>query len=158
MKRKMILFPFHLLLLLYITHSSIPIVFSLFNIPENNFKGGWLLIQIKCDELTPLKIDSKHAGDYHSMFIPWCLDDSHLCDETTRWWLLWHEYTNNKSNVPIYDARMLCGPKRKPDPNKYILWTDSIDLTDPSSYLYSTFHFNSRSHMVRQYIKLTHWE
>ena len=37
------------------------------------------------------------------------------------WWPLWHEYKNDRNNVPIYDVCMFFGPKRKPDPDKYIL-------------------------------------
>ena len=29
---------------------------------------------------------------------------------------------------------MLFGPKRESDPSKYILWTDSVHLTDSSYY------------------------
>ena len=34
---------------------------------------------------------------------------------------LWHEYKNDSNNFPIYGDRMLFDPKRKPNPNKYIL-------------------------------------
>ena len=55
---------------------------------------------------------------------------------------------------------MLFGPKRKPNPSKYILWTDSVHLTDSSCYLYVPFNFDSHSDMItsKQYITLTHWE
>ena len=55
---------------------------------------------------------------------------------------------------------MLFGPKRKPDSNKYILWTDSVHLTDPSCYLNVPFNFDSHSDVItaKQHVTLTHWE
>ena len=55
---------------------------------------------------------------------------------------------------------MLFGPKRKPDLSKYILWTDSVHLTDSSCYLHGPFKFDSYSDVITatQNIALTHWE
>ena len=52
------------------------------------------------------------------------------------------------------------GPKRKPDSNKYILWKDSVHLTDPSCYLHDPFNFDSHSDVItpNQHVALTHWE
>ena len=62
--------------------------------------------------------------------------------------------------TPLYGARILCGSKRKPDPSKYILWTNSIHLTDSSCYLHGPFNFDAHSNVIiaKQYIALTHWE
>ena len=78
----------------------------------------------------------------------------------TRWCPLWYEYKKNRNNVLIYGDRMLFGPKRKPDPNKYILRTDSVHLTDTSCYLNGTFNFDSHSDIItaKQHVALTHWE
>ena len=85
---------------------------------------------------------------------------SYLCDDMTRWCPLWCEYKNDRNNVPIYGVRMLFGPKRKPDPNKYILRTDSVHLTDISCYLHGPFNFDSHSDIItaKQHFALTHWE
>ena len=71
-----------------------------------------------------------------------------------------YEYTNNTDNVPVYESRILLGPKRKPDPSKYILWTDSIHLTEISCYLHEPFNFESHSDIIssKQHVALTHWE
>ena len=55
---------------------------------------------------------------------------------------------------------MLFGPKRKPDSKKYILWTDSVHLTDPSCFLHGPFNFDSHSDVItpNQHVALTHWE
>ena len=93
-------------------------------------------------------------------FAAFHLDDSHLCDDTARWWPLWHEYKNDKNNFHLYDTRILFGPKRKPYPRTYILWTDFVHLTDSSYYLHDSFNFNSHSDVItaKQHIALTHWE
>ena len=62
-------------------------------------------------------------------------NDNDLCDDKARWWPLWYEYKNDKNDVHIYGSRMLFGPKRKLDSDKYILWRDSVFLTDHSCYL-----------------------
>ena len=105
-------------------------------------------------------MDSKSTGNYHVTFISRHPKNNDLCDETTRWWPLCHEYKNDKNNLPIYGARMLFGPKRKPDSNKYILWTDSVPLTDLSCYLLGPFNFDSHSDIIttNQHVALTHWE
>ena len=77
-------------------------------------------------------MNSKRSGDYHVMFISRHPNDSHICDDTARWQPLCHEYKNDKNNVPINDARMFFSLKRKPNPNKYIIWTDFVYLTDHS--------------------------
>ena len=76
-------------------------------------------------------MDSKRTGNYHVTFISRHQNGNDLCDDKDRCWPLWHEYKNDKNNVLIYGARILFGQKRKPDYNKYILWTDSVSLLDP---------------------------
>ena len=55
---------------------------------------------------------------------------------------------------------ILFGPTHKLDPIKYILWTDSVRLTDSSSYSHGSFNFDSHTDMftAKQHISLTHWE
>ena len=106
-----------------------------------------------------MNLDSKHTGDHHVTFISRQPDGSNLCDNTVRWWPLWYEYKNDVDNIPLYGARMLFDPKRKPDLSKYTLWKDSAHLTDSSCYLHSPFNFDSHSDviMAKQHISLTHW-
>ena len=107
-----------------------------------------------------MNVDSKSTGDYHVMFISRHPKDNDFCDDKTRWWPLWHEYKNDKNDVPIYGARMLFGPKRKLDSTKYNLWTDSVLLTEPSCYLLGPFNFGSYSDVVttNQHVVLTYCE
>ena len=105
-------------------------------------------------------MDSKRTGDYHVTFLSRHPNDNNICDDNARWWPLWHEYEHDKSGVPIYGARMLLGPKREPHSNKYILWTDSVHLTDPLCYLHGHFNFDSHSDVIttNQHVALTHWD
>ena len=63
-------------------------------------------------------------------------------------------------NIPVYGARILFGPTRKPNDKTYILWIDSIHLTDSSCYIHGPFNFDSHSDIIKpkQYIALSHWE
>ena len=105
-------------------------------------------------------MSSKIIDDYHATFIWPHSKDNNPCDDKARWWPLWHKYKNDKNDVHIYFARMFFGPKRKPDSNKYIHWTDSVHLTDPSCYLHGPFNFDSHSDVItaKQHVALTHWE
>ena len=128
--------------------------------PEDTFKSRWFLVQINHFETLQLQLDSETTGDYHVTFLSRHPSDNTLCDDAARWWPLWYEYVLDKNNVPVYGARILFGPTRKPDLKKYILWTDSIHLTDPSCFLHGRFSFDTRSDVIKpkQYIALTHWE
>ena len=110
-------------------------------LPENTLKSCWILVQINHIETALLNMNAKRTGDYYVTFISRHPNDNKLYDDKARWWPLWHEYKNDKNDVPIYGARMLFGPKRKSDSNKYILWTDSVHLTNPSCYLDGKFLF-----------------
>ena len=68
-----------------------------------------------------LKINSLRAGDYHVTFL-----SCHPADKS----LECHKYYLDDNDVLVYDARILITPKRKPYLVKYILWSDSIHLTD----------------------------
>ena len=104
-----------------------------------------------------MQLDSLTTGDYHVTFLSRHPSDNTLCDDAARWWPLWYEYVLDKINVPVYGARILFGPTRKLDLKKYILWTDSIHLTDPSCFLHGPFNFDTRSDVIKpkQYIALT---
>ena len=68
-------------------------------------------------------MDSLRTIDYHVTFLSRHPTDKNLCDE-------WHEKYLDEENVTMYGARMLFSPKRKPDQTKYMLWIDSVHLTD----------------------------
>ena len=55
---------------------------------------------------------------------------------------------------------MLFLPKRKPNLNKYMLWSDSVHLTDPKYFIYGPFFYDAHDDIIqpKQHIILTHWE
>ena len=105
-------------------------------------------------------MDPSTTGDYHVTFLSRHPDDNHLCDDVARWWPEWHEYSMNDENIPVYGSRMLFKPNRKPDLKKYMLWSDSVHLTDSSCFIHGPFNFDSRSDVVsaKQFVALCHWE
>ena len=90
-------------------------------LPKYTVESCWFLVQINHIETEILNMDSKRTGNYHVTFLSRYPNDNNICDDNARWMPLWHEYKNDKNGVPIYGARMLLGPKRKPDSNKNIL-------------------------------------
>ena len=107
-----------------------------------------------------MDLDSQNTDDYHVVFISRRLDVSNICGDTTRWWPLWYEYKNDETNIPFCGVRILFDLKRKPDPSKYIILTDSVHKTDASYYLHGPLNFNLYSDVLitKQNISITHWE
>ena len=99
-------------------------------------------------------------GDYHVTFLSRHPHINHLCDDIARWWSEWHEYSLNDDNTPVYGSRILFKPTRKPDLTKYMLWTDSVHLTDLSYFIYGPFNYDSRSDNIsaKQFVALRHCE
>ena len=64
------------------------------------------------------------------------------------------------TNIPVYGARMMFSSKQEPNLTKYMLWIDSVHLTDTSCFLHEPFNFDSQSDIISvdQYIALRHWE
>ena len=98
--------------------------------------------------------------DYHVTFSSRHPSENNLCDDEARWWPLLYECVLDKDDLLVNGARILLGPNQKPDLKKFILWTDSIHLTDPSCFLHRPFNFDARSDVVKpkQYIALTYWK
>ena len=74
--------------------------------------------------------------------------------------LCFKNWQTKNTTIQLIDARMMLGPKRKPNTSKYIIWTGSVRLTDSSSYLHGPFNFGSTSNVItaKQNVVLTHWE
>ena len=60
----------------------------------------------------------------------------------------------------IYGAQILFGPTRETNDKKYILWKDSIHLTNSWCYIHGIFNFDSRSDIIKPktYITLNYWK
>ena len=100
------------------------------------------------DETCKLDMEPQTTEDCQVTFLSGLPSDKHLCDDTSRWWPLWYEYVLDTNNIPVYGARILLGPNRKPNTKKYILWTNSVHLSDPSCYIQEPFNFDSRSDII----------
>ena len=55
---------------------------------------------------------------------------------------------------------MLFSPKRKPNPKKYMLWSDSVHLTDSKYFIHGLFNYDAHADIIqpKQRVALTHWE
>ena len=87
-------------------------------------------------------------GNYHVTFLSRHPANKHLCDDFTRWWHERHDYYLDDSNIQVYGTCMLFNPRRNLDLTKYILWTDSVHLTDTSCFLRGPFNFDSQSDII----------
>ena len=66
----------------------------------------------------------------------------------------------NDENIPVYGSRMLLNRIENHDLKKYMLWSDSVHLTDLSCFIHGPFNFDSRSDVIsaKQFVALCHWE
>ena len=87
--------------------------------------------------------------DYHVTFSSRHPSENNLCDDEARWWPLLYECVLDKDDLLVNGARILLGPNQKPDLKKFILWTDSIHLTDSSCFFHGPFNFDTRSYVVK---------
>ena len=62
--------------------------------------------------------------------------------------------------MPVYGSRMLFKPNRKPNLTKYMVWTDSVHLTNFACFIHGPFNFDSHSDVIsaKQFAALRHWE
>ena len=106
------------------------------------------------NETCKLDMEPQTIEDYHVTFLSLHPSGNHLFDDTSRWWSLWYEYVLDTNNIPVYGARILLGPNRKPNTKNYILWIDSVHLFDPSCYIHCPFNFDFCSDIIKpnQYI------
>ena len=109
------------------------------------------------DKTSKLDMEPQTTEDCQVTFLSGLPSDKHLCDDTSRWWPLWYEYVLDTNNIPVYGARILLGPNRKPNTKIYIRWTDIVHLSYPSCYIQGPFYFDSRSDIIKsnQYISLS---
>ena len=118
-------------------HKSLDTIYCLFfiqYIPENTIKPRWLLVEVNHHKTEILKMDLLRTESYHITFLSRYPADKHLCADAVRWWPEWHKYYLDDSNLPVHGAHMIFSPKRKPDLTRYMLWTDSVHLTDTSCF------------------------
>ena len=66
----------------------------------------------------------------------------------------------NDDNVPVYGAKIQFKSSRKPDPIKYILWVDSVDLTDTDFLIHDSLNYDDYSNVItsKQHVALSHEE
>lgn len=77
-------------------------------------------------------MDLSRTGDYCVTFLSRHLAGKYLCDNVNCWWSEWNEFYLDEENIPLYGYRMIFKPNRKPNLAWYMLWTDSVHLTNPS--------------------------
>ena len=75
-------------------------------------------------------------------------DDKYLCDNKSQWWHEWHEYKLDDNNVPVYGARMMSLLKQNLKLKKYMLWSDSVHLTDAKYFIHDSFNYDAHDDFI----------
>ena len=91
----------------------------------------------------------KTTYDYHLIFLVRHPDDRYLYDDKARWQPEWHEYKLNDNIDPVYETRMLFSPKRKPYLNVYMLWSDSVHLTDTKYFIHDPSKYDAHGEFIQ---------
>ena len=83
-----------------------------------------------------------------------------MCDDRARWWSEWYEYQLDDNNVPVYGAHVLFLPKHKPNLKQFMLWSDSVYLSNPKYLIYDPFNFDAHDDIIqpKQNVALIYWE
>ena len=129
--------------------------------PERTLRPRWYLVAVDLE--STLRACPSFADD----FTYWCVfqarhpNDSNLSDEFARWWPEWHTYhRDSKTNVIVFDDRVLFPPHRVPDCSKYIEWAMPVTLSGPQTCaLLGPFDFEQcgASNRVRRKIHRAQW-
>ena len=104
-----------------------------------------------------------NTGIYYITFFFKHPNDKNKADSTSRWWPEWHQYKRSKiDNIIEYGKIMLHRPNATPDPDKYILYADQLNLTKPNTILTGPFNFDTSfsttRHTIPQFIHQSHWQ
>jgi hypothetical protein len=104
--------------------------------PANTLTAKWFLVQLEEDLTTQLRAATHNSNTQPSSifvcsFLARHPDDCKKSDPRSRWWPDWYSYsTCPKTQEIVYKQRKLFQPSATPNPSKYILWQDTIDLIE----------------------------
>ena len=91
----------------YINHSFIQTIYSLFNILQRihlNLVGSWYKLTWTINTNQTWNHKQQGISRYVLSRHP---SDDNLCDDTSRWQLLWYEYVLDTNSIPVYGARII---------------------------------------------------
>jgi len=124
--------------------SSTDRLFFISYCPTGTFRPCWYLIQMPDSTPTQLPTPSPSPNGSPVIFFAKHPNDEPLSDSDSRWWPEWHQYTiNTIDQIMDFGPRILFPPWAKPDPSHYALWSDTIHLSHPNTYLFGPFNFAS---------------
>ncbi|MGH7955253.1 MAG: hypothetical protein ACREOZ_04760 [Gloeomargaritales cyanobacterium] len=128
-----------------ITASRDKLFFISFTFP-GVLRPQWFLVtvDITASALHPPTTEHAITGRYYVTFYAKHPADNQLSDQTSRWWIEWHEYHKDKHGIIELGKRVLFRPGITPDPTRYISWSDDIDLIS-SPPLVGPFNFADAS-------------
>ena len=89
----------------------------------------------------------KSSGIYYCEFLASKQSDDKLPWNERRWRTEWRKYTLGTEGLAVLsEGRYEFPPQRIPDSSKYIAFASTLNLTEPSTFVYGPFDFESAGH------------
>jgi hypothetical protein len=123
-------------------------------INEKTFRPRWYLVRVAKEQqgTAPSAICSTYTVEFFAKHP----SDDFLADPDSRWWPEWNKYSRSNDGVMELGRRVLLSPKATPNLNKFIMYSDNIDLSSDLA-LIGPFNFASGSTRSKQTVELSDW-
>jgi hypothetical protein len=121
-------------------------------INEQTFRPRWYLVRVAKEQRGTAVICPIYTVEFYAKHP----NSDGLTDPYRRWWPEWHEHSLASDGVVEFGRRVLLSPKAKPNPNKFALYTDNVDLSSDLAFI-GPFHFTTASTRSKQTVELSLW-
>lgn len=129
--------------------------------PLNTLRPKWYLVQVDLNMTQDGNLNPTETNKYYCSFLAKHPGDINKNDQNSRWWPDWYEFTKDENDNFIFGKRILFRPSTTPDPTKYVLWAEPIDLSPSSNYfLHGPFNFkeSTPTFKTRNIVPETEWD
>jgi hypothetical protein len=135
-------------------HASRDKFFFISYAAEQTFCPNWYLVCVYAEQRdsSPSWICTTYTVDFYAKDP----NDAALADPDSRWWPEWHEYIIAADGVPEFRRRVLLTHSAQPNPEKFALYYDNVDLASASRLL-GTFDFAQTLTRARQIVNTEIW-
>jgi len=132
---------------------------------HGTLRPKWYLVRADIIPATNSDPGSLVTGQYICHFHLPPRADNRLSHPDSRWWPLWHKYHYASDGVIVFGDQVEFPPRtRQPSPSKYVSWSDTLCLLDPTVRLLGPFDFNppatnprDRTPSYRQFVHHDIW-
>jgi hypothetical protein len=118
------------------------------------FRPRWYLVRVAAVQTRTAP--SVECSTYTVEFMAKHVNDIALSDPDSRWWPEWHEYEIAADGVPEFGRRILLSPRARPDPDRFTVYSDNVDLTSAGT-LVGPFDFEETVSRQKSIVSMEHW-